>query len=614
MTSETPSSSSRSPFLLTSDSGLIADLTELIEDGAKLTVLFDQLVADWHISHRDKWAYHRLRRQCLKWEKEGLIEYSEQMMYDSLFVGIEQRPGIFVRAKKTPKKTPNLIRRLQNSKSVAEAQKTVIFENEAQIENSDDPQNKLNWMPGNKIGWYRMQAIRRMQEIRNPTLFIRDHHADGTSSLNPSLKKMQNQISKLFEAWKQDCLAKQIILKDEGSDKYLKLNYKTRFTDPYRHWQNEKTYRAAINKSTEMFDSGVFITLTADPQIHMRKRGEEFERYVKDPSTGNTYKFELTGKGGNLWSANRSESRAWRGWYERMCHRYKRRIPYIRVVEFQKNGLIHTHLLLFGIAWEESWEELARDWGERYGQGIMNQVYRVRNVNGVWQWANSKEQPTDTKGRSPADYLGKYLKKASDIPTIKCPHCGKIVSAVVSGKIECPECHSQLKAPRDGRYMYWATGKRFFTISQCLRDDDFDDQLLKETIKELSPYNWKFIGAPFASEADDLILKDIRKNDTRQATMDGWISPDRKLRHERYMHDLMMKRHENPDIDDDDIAESVMQSLDQLPEAQFSVVTPEDNWKEMLELERKERAARRERIRKRKQEETQNEKESHSDN
>lgn len=619
MTAETPSNSARSPFFIVSDSGLISDLTELIADGAKLTVLFDKVVADWHISHREKWAYHRLRRQCLKWQKDGLLTYSEQMMYDSCFVGIEERPGIFIKAKTTTQNNPDLIKSLQNSKSVAGLQNGLLLEIPSMEITKDGVTdlekeiagNKLNWLPGGKIGWYREQAIKQLLKIRNPTLFVRERYQDGTTSLNPSLVKMQKHVSKLFEAWKQDCLAKQIVLKDQNTGKYLKLNYKTRFTDPFRHWENEKTYRTAVQKSTEMFETGVFITLTSDPQIHMRRRGEEFERHVKDPNSGTTYTFELTGKGGNLWSANRSESRAWRGWYERLCHRYKRRVPYIRVVEFQKNGLIHTHLLMFGIKWEESWEDLARDWGERYGQGIMNQVYRVKNVNGVWQWANKNEQPNDTRGRSPADYLGKYLKKASDIPTIKCPHCGQIVSAVVSGEVQCPQCHAKLHAPRDGRYMYWACGKRFFTISQCLREEDFDKVIQKEMMKELSPYNWEYLGAPDASLADDLIRKDIKKKGAPRITMDGWESPYAKAIKNKW--DGVMKAYwdsENPDVNDG-IREAIVLNLEQPPEEKPDIMTAEEHYQELLAIERAERKARRERIRQKKLEkERQNEEKS----
>lgn len=369
-----------------------------------------------------------------------------------------------------------------------------------------------------------------------------------------------------------------------------------------------------------MFSDGVFITLTADPQIHMRKRGEEFERHVKDPNSGITYEFELTGKGGNLWSANRSESRAWRGWYETLCHRYGRRVPYIRVVEFQKNGLIHTHLLLFGIYFKESWEDLAREWGERYGQGIMNQVYRVKNIDGVWQWANKNEQPNDTHGRTPADYLGKYLKKASDIPTVKCPKCGKIVSTPLSGEVECPECHTKLHAPRDGRYMYWVCGKRFFTISQCLREDDLDAALMKDVMKELSPYNWEYLGAPDASLADDLIAKDIRKHGAYSTpprlTMHEWESPYAKMRRERW--DDTMSRYadaENPDINDD-TRTAIAQSIEHLQETPPEIISAEQHYQELLAMEREERKAQRERLRlkrlEREQQEKNNEKNSES--
>lgn len=605
MTTNAHPSSARYQFFMTSDSGRVCDLSQLLADGAKLTVLFRQLCHDWGISAREKWAYHRLRRQLQKWADSGLVEYSRYVV-NSCSVEPEERPGVFCRAVQQPRiKTPNLIKRLQNSKSVAAPQNERIF--------PDEEPPKYNWLPGGRISWLRIQAIRKLQRINDPALFVRQKGSDGKSRLNPKLTQAQKEISKMFEVWKRDVSRKNIVMRDKSAGgKYLILDYKTRFTDAGRHWQNEKTYRNAVKKSLEMYDDGLFITLTSDPQIHMRPLGSEFARHVNDPLTGKTYEFELEGQGGSLWTANRNESKAFRRWYERMCHRFECRPPYIRVVEFQKNGLIHTHLLLFGVDgeyWDKGdekqfdWETLARDWGERYNQGIMNQVYRIKNINGVWEWANKGEQPDDTHGRRPADYLGKYLKKASDIPTIKC-ECGEICSSASGDDIICPKCGRTHKAPRDGRYMYWVMGKRFFTISQCLREYDFDAEILKEDLKRIAP-EWEFIGSPDASETTAYILRDAKKKHIHmRLSGDGWENkPPAEPEQIREKIRRKFKREEEPDINDDipRIEELPQVLTDEQAAAIIEITTAEENYNRLLELEREERRKRREELKCRKE-------------
>ena len=607
MTTNAHPSSVSYRFLMTSDSGAVCDLSQLLADGAKLTVLFRKLCLDWGISAREKWAYHRLRRQLQKWAESGFIQYSKNVI-NSCSVEPEERPGVFCRAVEQPRiKTPNLIKRMQNSKLVAAPQNERIF--------PEEEQPKYNWLPGGRISWLRIQAIRKLQRINDPTLFIRQKGSDGKSRLNPKLTQAQKEISKMFEVWKRDVSKKNIVMRDTSNGgKYLILDYKTRFTDTGRHWQNEKTYRNAIKKSLELYDDALFITLTSDPQIHMRRAGEEFERHVNDPQTGKTYEFELTGAGGSLWTANRNESKAFRKWYERMVHRFNGdRLPYIRVVEFQKNGLIHTHLLLFGTDgeyWDKEnikrqfdWETLARDWGERYGQGIMNQVYRVKNINGVWEWANKGEQPDDTHGRTPADYLGKYLKKASDIPTIKC-ECGEICSSATGDDIVCPKCGRTHKAPRDGRYLYWVMGKRFFTISQSLREYDFDAEILKEDLKKIAPV-WEFVGSPDASETTAYILRDARKKRVHmRLSGDGWENkPPATPEQTREKIRRKFEKEESPDINDDlpRIEELPQVLTDEQAAAIVEITTAEENYNRLLELEREERRKRREELKRRKE-------------
>jgi hypothetical protein len=190
------------------------------------------------------------------------------------------------------------------------------------------------------------------------------------------------------------------------SNPQLRKNWKCnpRFADVSRKIKNQDTYQKAIIKSLSLFKVGVFVTLTTDVQLPIQTR-----RNLAG------YEFDATGSGCNLWSANRLAYNDWHSWYERQCHLFGDHIPCIRVVEFQKNGLVYTHVLLFGVEENANWEKLTKDWGPLYNQRFMiNHVYKIENRDNKWEWAKQDEHPEDTKGRDPADYFCKYIKTAQE--------------------------------------------------------------------------------------------------------------------------------------------------------------------------------------------------------
>ncbi|MFA4928255.1 MAG: hypothetical protein WC558_07045 [Patulibacter sp.] len=127
---------------------------------------------------------------------------------------------------------------------------------------------------------------------------------------------------------------------------------------------------------------------------------------------------------------------------------------YLQVYEFQKNGLLHSHVAIFGKSYLAYWEDIALDW-MKTGQGERIHVYGIQKQGNTWVWL--KEQPKDARNRQPVDYLGKYL--------------GKGVKT------------------RSGYGMYFAINKRFFTNSRVL---ETDRELPDKTEKIESTY--EFIG------------------------------------------------------------------------------------------------------------------------
>ena len=544
-------------FTLTSPSGMICDLTPLILVGAKLTVLRDQLRHMWHVPVKSNdWAYHRLRNALLRWEKAGLLEYHSKAI-DPLSVDLTQKSGVYVRA--TPKanqKNPNLIRGVQNSK------KFVAPQNE-RISPMDYPFQTSNWQTRKhtaariewhtretditgtgsiipqRCSWYRTQAIKRLIDIDDHTLFTRITDQNGNKILNPTLKKQLIPIEKLFLAWLDDISNKEILLRNITTNEYLTIPYLTRFTDLYRQIRNEEIYEAAIQNSAKKYQYGVFLTLTTDAKIWMMPKGEEFTRHIKD--TSKTYHFSAVGKGLNLYAADRNESQAWRKFYEAECYRRGFRIPYIRVVEYQKNGLIHTHILLFGITWDQTWAQFAENWGTKYSQGFMNRAYEIANINGVWTWKQQNMKPDDSKGREPADYLMKYLKKAQNADYLT-------------------SIKEKTYKPGDAlsHALYWATNKRFFTISQSLRSYNFDQLIKEDDLAKEKTSSFEFVGSAdpslitYAIKADIRRRQGLRPNPTDPARIFTKVKTaadikDRSPPHHWY---VPSKSLDNPDEDD----------------------------------------------------------------
>lgn len=155
---------------------------------------------------------------------------------------------------------------------------------------------------------------------------------------------------------------------------------------------------------------------------------------------------------------------------------------YLSVYEFQKNGLLHSHVAIFGKSYLAYWEDIALDW-MKTGQGERIHVYGIQKQGDTWVWL--KEQPKDARNRQPVDYLGKYL--------------GKGVRT------------------RSGHGLYWTVNKRFFTNSRAL---DEDRNLTEALEKIVSIY--EYIGTGRNEEIPPW-MQAIQKGRSRVGV--GWSDP-----------------------------------------------------------------------------------------
>ena len=184
------------------------------------------------------------------------------------------------------------------------------------------------------------------------------------------------------------------------------LRYKTRFTAYDRKKANLDTYEAIWKHASLGYKSAVFLTLTTDPKMH-----------------------------GSVLAANQHFYKALNRYLSLIQKRRGFRPKYLNVHEFTEKGLLHSHIVIFGIDYLTNYKRLSKDW-KRCGQGRIVYVYGLRNNGTAWNW--SRAQPKDAKqGRSVDLYLKKYLKK----------------SLFEADELE----------------LYWTFNKRFFTYSRALK-------------------------------------------------------------------------------------------------------------------------------------------------
>jgi hypothetical protein len=182
-----------------------------------------------------------------------------------------------------------------------------------------------------------------------------------------------------------------------------KLPYKTRFTDKTRQLQNLSNFQAVWNKARKSYLKAVFLTLTIAPE-----------------------------GGESLYQANLRAKNAYRKFMRKIKYRFPQIKNYITVNEFQQNGRLHFHILIFGINWITTYKDLQRIWMSCNG-GYMISVRGLKNTKQGWKW--TRAAPSDSKGMQPGDYLESYLTKSMT---------------------------------KESGVMYWISGMRNWTASKAL--------------------------------------------------------------------------------------------------------------------------------------------------
>jgi hypothetical protein len=352
----------------------------------------------------------------------------------------------------------------------------------------------------------RLDAVFQLRRINQHRKFKRRDQR----VVNPELVRDLDYVQAKFDNYVEDIqdLKCALIHREDGHVKLI--DYQTRFTDETRKDGVIARFYRTVEKATESYNTGVFLTLTSYP-----------------PSEGSRLQHRSS-----LWHVNRYFARTWNA-YISLLQKRKRaarrdelldvmrsrvkkirpvlvddegkiklkreertealkpmreenfRPKYLMVYEFQKNGMIHGHCTIFGTQWLDSFEQIKADW-QRLGQGERIHVYGIKNEGTGWTW--SKGQPQDSRNRQPIDYLMKYLGKGVRIS--------------------------------QGHGMYWAVNKRFFTGSQVLtQDKDLPAEF------EKLPSHYDFLGTIKGDEIPIWLLQRNRFREIGQRAGGGWLDP-----------------------------------------------------------------------------------------
>jgi hypothetical protein len=416
------------PFLFSIAGAEPLDLYPVLRNGANLRVLEGHLPSrlyakDYRGNQKPTADYYRLYRFLKRLEKDGLLASEKGVQ----FLGMGDRPSVWWRP--TPKGVQTAanplpcLGQVQNSNRFAHGGESAGIGDMRKI----TVPKWLRWP--SRCSPYRIRAIKSLNTIRtqeNHYMFVRpdpEHlHPDLVAALEPVTDAYSDYLDHINE--------QEIIVYDQDNpDNFLLFPYRTRFNDDGRARRNLDGYDAKFDEAEKYYDNAVFLTLTTDPAMHstlwhanrhMSVAWNRFmslvqkrERIARKDELTEARRRELKKAGWKAPQINQHvRSRQFRRWLNGQTAGSSYRPRNIAVAEFQQNGLIHLHVLIFGKQWLSHKSQLAADW-QRCGQGRIVDICAVRRSDQGWTWANPKQRPRDAKpGEDARSYLRKYLNKA----------------------------------------------------------------------------------------------------------------------------------------------------------------------------------------------------------
>lgn len=503
----------RNPFLF-SAGGKTLDLYPVIRDGANLNLIRARIkhhTADDLTKYTA--VYHRLRRFLIRLENEEYL-VSAKGVQD---LGLDEKPSVWWRP---TQKALTCLGQVQNSNlcklprdpntleddTLQRQMSRGTFRTRYPHEEAEDPGQKIpKWVRFPKrTSLTRLKAASLLCQVRNdylPDLGQRLFERIDTGRLNPKtgepvrvvnplLKAKLAEVRDYYNYYLEEIEDKQIVLVNKdaecpAAEDFKTIPYRTRFNDFSRSARALDRYEAAWAEAEKHHSSAVFVTLTTDPKMHAtlwranRHMGVAWNRYMsllaKRARDGfvkdlRDTKAKILKKDG--YTAPEIEtllsSDEFQQYVDHELEGKSFRPKYIAVNEFMENGLLHLHIVMFGISWLAKKAQISEDW-ERCGQGKIVDAVAIRKNErtGIWEW--SGHRPQDAKqGETPKDYLKKYLHKAIQ--------------------------------DRRGFELYWAVNKKFFSCSRrfsptpLTAEEEVElwfQKINEKLIKEAAPTYWR---------------------------------------------------------------------------------------------------------------------------
>lgn len=185
-------------------------------------------------------------------------------------------------------------------------------------------------------------------------------------SLNPELKE---ELIGYFLDYLEDISDKRLLFLDENGEPHV-LEYLTRFNSKRKAKQYKRKYKHIWRLSAERYKWAVHVTLTIDPA-----------------------------KVQNLYEARVKAQEAWNRFITWLKKDKGRKLEYIRFNEYQQNGRMHVHAVIFGIrGLGKRWKEFK---DKHWGMGFIS-TSRLVNKRGKWVYV---DVPKDYDERVRKKYL-----------------------------------------------------------------------------------------------------------------------------------------------------------------------------------------------------------------
>ena len=282
-----------------------------------------------------------------------------------------------------------------------------------------------------------------------------DKH-DYRSELLRELATYRAQIEDLFSYFKR----KHDLI---GLPNYRIVPYTTRYNDAGKAANIRTGFTGALEAATERYNRGAMVSLTVD--------GKRFESHS---------------------DATEAAIKAASDWISREGYQLGFSPEYVRVVDYQENGLIHFHICVFGVRVVDgnteagvptlSEQHVREYWDNKKGIGSQVSVQPIHERGGDWILHD------DDGGRQTVRlYLGKRIRELTEISSM--------APDELREKVESGDLTLWRHA------LFWATQRRYYSASESLEDTT-------ESETSGSKYNWEYVGTCRFEQIPEYVIDD----------------------------------------------------------------------------------------------------------